>query len=136
MKEIFAPDGAEVCELVGLLFLEKIRKDKRFKDLNFGIYRDDGLAVHGRLPGKIEDIRKGLHQLFRQHGLKILMDGKSTTRVDFLDITLDLAKDKFLPYRKPNDVPLYIHVGSNHPQRHPPSATLDRKKAQLTCQHR
>ena len=71
--------------------------------------------MHGRLPGKIEDIRKGLHQLFRQHGLKILMEGKSTTRVDFLDITLDLAKDKFLPYRKPNDVPLYIHVGSNHP---------------------
>ena len=94
-------------------YLEKISRDKRFKELNFGLYRDDGLAVHGRLPGKIETIRKELHVLFKQHGLKILMEGKSTTRVDFLDITLDLAKEKFLPYRKPNDVPLYIHVGSN-----------------------
>ena len=36
-------------------------------------------------------------------------------RVDFLDVTLDLHTEQFRPYRKPNDVPLYIHKHSNHP---------------------
>ena len=35
--------------------------------------------------------------------------------VDFLDVYLDLTNDKFFPYKKPNDVSLYIHQGSNHP---------------------
>ena len=34
---------------------------------------------------------------------------------DFLDIYLDLENDKFCPYRKPNDTPLYVHCESNHP---------------------
>ena len=36
-------------------------------------------------------------------------------QVDFLDITLNLESQKFWPYRKPNDEPLFIHVQSNHP---------------------
>ena len=43
-----APDGAEICELVGLFLLDKVRTD--FPDLSFGLYRDDGLAVHRRIP--------------------------------------------------------------------------------------
>ena len=35
-------DGAEICELVGLFILSKL-KDKFGNDL--GLYRDDGLAV-------------------------------------------------------------------------------------------
>ena len=34
---------------------------------------------------------------------------------DFLDINLELDNDKFYPYRKPNDTPLYVHRESNHP---------------------
>ena len=65
-----APDGAEVCELVGLLILHKLRM--KFKNLDFGLYRDDGLAVSGRIvPNQLDDIRKGLHQLFANLGLKI-----------------------------------------------------------------
>ena len=37
------------------------------------------------------------------------------TQVDFLDITINMEKNKFWPYRKPNDTPLYIHTSSNHP---------------------
>ena len=33
---------------------------------------------------------------------------------DFLDIYLDLENDKFYPYRKPNNTPLYVHSESNH----------------------
>ena len=62
----------------------------------------------------MDDIRKGLHQLFANLGLKITVV-TGTTEVDFLDVTLDLAKEKFRPYRKPNDKPLYVNVESNHP---------------------
>ena len=34
---------------------------------------------------------------------------------DFLDVNLDLAKDEYRPYRKPNDLPVYINAKSNHP---------------------
>ena len=36
-------DGAEVCELVGLFLLEKIRKE--CAGLELGLYRDDGLGI-------------------------------------------------------------------------------------------
>ena len=36
-------------------------------------------------------------------------------RTDFLDVTFDLRTDKYRPYRKPNNSPLYIHSESNHP---------------------
>ena len=45
-----APDGAEVCELVGLFLLNEIKS--KFPELEFGIYRDDGLAIHRRIPGR------------------------------------------------------------------------------------
>ena len=35
--------------------------------------------------------------------------------VHFLDVTLNLEKGTFSPYRKPNDHPIYIHKDSNHP---------------------
>ena len=35
--------------------------------------------------------------------------------MNFLDITLDLHNNKFQPYNKPNDTPIYIHRDSNHP---------------------
>ena len=36
-------------------------------------------------------------------------------RSDFLDVTFDLPSEKYWPYRKPNNTPLYIHKDSNHP---------------------
>ena len=35
--------------------------------------------------------------------------------VNLLDVTFNLAKQYYKPYRKPNDTPLYIHRSSNHP---------------------
>ena len=43
-----APDGEEVCELAGLFLLSLIKE--RFPTLEFGLFRDDGLAVHSRMP--------------------------------------------------------------------------------------
>ena len=36
--------------------------------------------------------------------------------MDFLDITFNLHKETFEPFRKPNDSPNYIHAQSNHPK--------------------
>ena len=37
--------------------------------------------------------------------------------MNFLDVTLDLAKELYKPYRKPGDRPLYVNAWSNHPPR-------------------
>ena len=108
-----APDGAEVCELVGLFLISEVKG--RCPELNFGLYRDDGLAVHNRIPNrKLDRIRKDLHALFGEHNLRITVETDKTT-TDFLDVTLDLTENTHAPYRKPNDTPLYVHVDSNHP---------------------
>ena len=107
-------DGCELCELVGLLILK--RMSEQFPDLNFGLYRDDGLGVHRRLPGpQLERMKKDITALFKSLELKITIETKLTV-VDFLDVTFNLYEETHAPFRKPNDNPLYIHVQSNHPK--------------------
>ena len=68
-----APDGAEICELVGLFLLQKI--NEKFPQLDFGLYRDDGLATHDKIGGRnMEKIRQGLHKLFNKYDLKITIE--------------------------------------------------------------
>ena len=108
-----AYDGAEVCELVGLFLLNKIKKE--CAGLELGLYRDDGLGVTRNLPGpQLEKLRKKLFALFKSCGLQITLDC-NLQQVDFLDVTFNLQSEKYWPYRKPNNEPLYIHVQSNHP---------------------
>ena len=112
---IGAPNGAEICELVGLFLLNEVRNN--ITELNFGLYRDDGLGCHrARMPvAKMERIRKDLFELFKKHGLKITIEPPNLTKVNFLDVTLDLEKELYKPFRKPNDRPLYVNKLSNHP---------------------
>ena len=112
-----AADGAEVCELVGLLLLKEIQQEFSQYNMDFGLYRDDGLAAHSRIPPpQLDRIRKDMHKLFGKHGLKITMSQNcSLERVDFLDVTMNLPKESYEPYRKPNSTPQYVNVGSNHP---------------------
>ena len=59
-----APDGAEVCELVGLFLLNEVKEN--FPKLNFGLYRDDGLAVHKQIPGpQLERMKKSDAQIIQ-----------------------------------------------------------------------
>ena len=105
--------GAEVCELVGLYLLNKV--GPVFGAENAGLYRDDGIAVVHNISGnEIEKINKKLHKIFKQENLSITIEA-GASQTDFLDVTLDLVNDKYYPYRKPNDVPLYVHKQSNHP---------------------
>ena len=109
-----APDGAEICELVGLFLLSEVKA--KFPELNFGLYRDDGMAEHRRIGGRrLNAIRQGLQDLFQQHGLRITIEAPNMIVINFLDVTLNLEKGTYCPYRKPNDTPLYVHSKSNHP---------------------
>ena len=106
-------DGAEVCELVGLFLLHKMKTS--FPQIDFGLYRDDGLGCYKKKPGpQVERIRKDIIKLFKDHGLAItiIMNGSVA---NFLDVSLNLGTGKYSPYRKPNDTPLYINKSSNHP---------------------
>ena len=63
---------------------------------------------------EMDRIRKRLFKLFNDLGLKITVD-TNLSKIDFLDITMDLSNETHQPYRKPNDTPLYINTKSNHP---------------------
>jgi hypothetical protein len=104
-------DGAETCELVGLLLLSKLQKTI---GQTVGLYRDDGLAAINDKPQKVEKMKKAVCKLFKEHNLKITIEANKKI-VDFLDVTLDLNTNQHKPYKKPNDVPLYVNAKSNHP---------------------
>ena len=59
-------------------------------------------------------MRKKIIGLFKEEGLTITID-TILIKTDFLDVTFNLSTGKFFPFRKPNNVPLYINVKSNHP---------------------
>ena len=47
-------------------------------------------------------------------GLQVTIE-PNQSKVNFLDITLDLENESYRPFLKPNTTPLYIHSQSNHP---------------------
>ena len=59
-------------------------------------------------------LRKDIIGLFQSFGLKIEITC-NLHQVNFLDVTFNLQTERFSPYRKPNDTPLYINSKSNHP---------------------
>ena len=62
----------------------------------------------------MDTIRKDIIALFKSEGLSITID-TNLIETDFLDVSFNLEMDKFFPYRKPSNTPLYIHSESNHP---------------------
>ena len=106
-------DSAEVCDLVGLFLLSEIKKEKL--NANLGIYRDDGLGVSSATPRQVDKIKKKICEIYRKQGLSLTVENVNKKVVQFLDVELDLEKDRFKPYIKENDVPLYVHSNSNHP---------------------
>ena len=63
-------DGAEVYELVGLYIEPKL--EKMLPKSNFGLYRDDGLALLGNLNGQeTYKVRKNIIRLFKDIGFSL-----------------------------------------------------------------
>ena len=52
--------------------------------------------------------------IFNKLGLQVTIE-PNQTKVNFLDITMDLENESYRPFIKPNTTPLYIHTQSNHP---------------------
>ena len=63
---------------------------------------------------KIETLKKNVVKMFKDCGLNIKIEA-NLHRVNFLDVTLDLRKDTYLPYRKLDNSPVYINNCSSHP---------------------
>ena len=116
-------------ELVGLYILDILKKEKIFSDGNFGIYRDDGLAVIDILPGPgLESKVKQLRKVFTNIGFDVTIEANLFV-TDFLDVTLDLQDESYKPYRKPNAHTVYVNSKSNHPEhvlKHIPVAVNNR----------
>ena len=62
--------GAEVCEIVALLFLNNLAK--KFEKNSVGLYKDDRFALFKNINGhRADKIRKEFHQLFTENGLSL-----------------------------------------------------------------
>ena len=82
------------------------------KDL-VGLYRDDGLTIVTNLSRpEIEKKRKAIIKLFKEYGLDNNTDLKM---VNFLDVEMNLNTGTYQPYRKPDNMPVYINRKSNYP---------------------
>ena len=125
-------DGAEVCELVGLFLLSLL--EEKFGKNEVGLYRDDGLGAKASSARQADRLRKEITKIFKDNGLEITVE-ILLPQTDFLDTVLDLPSGKHWPYRKPNNVPLYIHKQSNHPPvilKNLPAA-INKRVSALSC---
>ena len=92
-------DGAELCKLIRI-FTESVLQDIINKDA-MGLYRDF-------------EITKKAIQVFKDNGFSNDMM-INLMEVNFLNVTFNLRKRSYQPYKKPNDELKYINVLSNHP---------------------
>ena len=118
----------KIVHLVGLwnypIYLHKRDFLGIYRNLQIGIYRDDGLAVVQLTDKGTEDLKKRISELFKSMGLKLTYK-VNISSTDFLDVKLDLKSEEFKPYMKPID----IDKQSNYPPhifKKPPSRHLQR----------
>ena len=75
---------------------------------------DDCLGITSSTPRQTETLKQSIIRLFLEHNLSITIE-VGLTRVNFLDVVMDLENENYKPYRKPGDKPLYVNSWSNHP---------------------
>ena len=107
-------NGVELCELTGLYILDVL--SSKFSKEKIGLYRDDGLSCFQNVSGtQAEKVKKKICEIFQSCGLKITIE-TNLQITDFLDVIFNLKNEKYYPFRKPNNDPLYINALSNHPK--------------------
>ena len=103
-----AYDGAEVCELVGI-YLQYLLS-KSYDKNDYGLYRDDGLAIFSNINGqKAEKIKKDFQRIFKENHLDLVISCNMKI-ANYLDVTLNLNDGTFKPYHKPGDEIIYIYI--------------------------
>ena len=94
-------DGTEICELGGLYIQSKL--EKILPNSNFGLYRDDGLALLRNLnEQQIDKVTKNIIGAFKDIGFSLEIE-TNLKEVDFRDVSLNLQNRTYRPYKKPND---------------------------------
>ena len=73
------------------------------------------MAITKMRPSQCEKIKQKIIKLFQYQGLSIKIQA-NLKYCDFLDVSLDLNTNSYKPYHKPNNTPVYVNVGSNHPR--------------------
>ena len=107
-------DGADVCEIAGSYILNLLSNilDKALVRL----YKDNGLAIVRNISGlEIERKRKAIIKLFKERGFNITVQ-TILKIVNFFDVEINLDTGTYRPYRKSDDMPVYIKRKSNHPR--------------------
>ena len=80
---------------------------------NISLYQDDGLVSLYKISGPAFDkIRKDIIETFWENFCS--KRTINTKVVNFLDGTFDLCTARYQPCKKPNDIPTYFSVNSNH----------------------
>ena len=73
---------------------------KKYNDNDFGLHRDDGLAVLKNKSGlQSEQVKKNIQKIFKEHGLDIIMQCKMKI-ANYLDVTVNLNDGTYKPYTK------------------------------------
>ena len=104
--------GAEVCELIGLYLLNKIKA--LLGTSNVELYRDSGLAIlHNPNDPKLDRLRKDMISLLRDEGLSITVD-MNLIETGFSDVSFNLNTGKYFSFKRQNNTSLYIHSKTNH----------------------
>ena len=107
-------DGAELCELTSLYILNILSGE--FGKEKIELYGDDGLSCFQNMTGpQAERIKKKVCEIFQSCALKITIE-TNLQITDFHDVTFNLKNQKYHPFKKPNNDPLYINALSNHPK--------------------
>ena len=89
--------GAQACEIVGLFMLSRLVELPNFQPI---LYRDDGLGITQSTGRQTEKLRQAIIKVFKEQDLNItILTG--LTKVNFLDVTMNLENGTFKPYRKP-----------------------------------
>ena len=106
-------NGTKVYELVGARILSQLSRIINNTDMSLS--RDDGLIIIRKPNGpKLDNYRTKISNALKLLGFKSTIHRKQIA-VNFLDITLNLTNCTYEPYRKDDNISIYIHTTSNYP---------------------
>ena len=109
-----AYDSAQLSDLVGIYIIHSL--GNIVPPSQIGLYRDDGLILVPNSNGPLTSrTSKKIVNTFQKLGLRIEIKPNCKI-VNFLDITLNLETNTFLPFHKEGHIPLYVNRNSNHPK--------------------
>ena len=113
-------DGTEVCEVIGLYLLNKIKPV--LGSNNVGLHRNDVLAiVHTVNAPKVDRLRQDTIGLFRDEGLSIASDTNLIEK-DFLDRSLNLNRLDKNTFLLGNRI-ILIYIYTQNPTTHRQSSS-------------